>query len=473
MKLPRWLLAILALVFILRIPSFFEPYYYGDEMIYMTLGEGVRQGQVLYKDLHDNKPPFLYWTAAIAGNLFMFKVILAFWNLATIIIFWKLADYFMQKNINGTKVATLIFSLLTTLPLFEGNIANAELFMIGPTILAFYILLKSKNSFKNLFISGIFFSIASLFKIPALFEIPAIIIYWLITDVKNWKSIIKNSIILSLGFLIPVVITFFWYYIRGAFNEYLVGAFLQNFSYVKSWKVRDVPMIYRIILIGLSVAALWVVNYKKIVTKRFLFLSLWTLFALFGVTLSGRPYPHYFIQVMAPLSLLLAILIKEDKFEQVLTVIPLTFIFFVPFYYKFWLYPTYSYYQRFLSFSFGKIDKIEYLNSFSPKTSRNYKIADFIANSSKKSDRVFVWDTDSPTIYSLSRRIPPIKYVADYHINDFSNKSDLVKNIENTKPKFIILTNNSPLPEISFLLKRNYILIQKIEDALIYSKISI
>jgi hypothetical protein len=131
LKIPHWLIAILVLVFVLRIPSFFEPYYYGDEMIYMSLGTGVRQGEILYKDIYDNKPPFLYLVATLAGNLFMFKAILAFWNLATIFIFWKLAEKLLNKNTNGIKIATLLFALLTTLPLLEGNIANAELFMIG------------------------------------------------------------------------------------------------------------------------------------------------------------------------------------------------------------------------------------------------------------------------------------------------------------------------------------------------------
>ncbi len=67
--LPNWLLGILVLILVLRIPSFFEPYYYGDEMIYLTLGEGVRQGATLYKDLHDNKPPLIYIIAAVAGSL--------------------------------------------------------------------------------------------------------------------------------------------------------------------------------------------------------------------------------------------------------------------------------------------------------------------------------------------------------------------------------------------------------------------
>ncbi|MDP3917665.1 MAG: hypothetical protein Q8Q30_00620, partial [Candidatus Woesebacteria bacterium] len=95
---PLWLEIFFAILLILRVPSFFEPYYYGDEMIYLALGEGVRQGIPLYLGLHDNKPPLLYLTAAISGNLFIFKVILAFWSIATVYIFWKLVKHLFPKQ---------------------------------------------------------------------------------------------------------------------------------------------------------------------------------------------------------------------------------------------------------------------------------------------------------------------------------------------------------------------------------------
>jgi hypothetical protein len=114
---PLWLEILFAVLLILRIPSFFEPYYYGDEMIYLTLGEGVRQGVPLYLGLHDNKPPLLYLTAAAAGNLFFFKVILAFWSLITVYGFWKLVSSIFPEKKNLHKISTIIFGLFTTLPL--------------------------------------------------------------------------------------------------------------------------------------------------------------------------------------------------------------------------------------------------------------------------------------------------------------------------------------------------------------------
>src|SRR5258708_39855753 len=96
--IPNWLVGLLALIFIFRIPSFFEPYSYGDEMIYLTLGNAIRHGVPLYQGIHDNKPPLLYLLAAFSENLFWFKAILAGWSIVTIFIFWKFTEFFFPKK---------------------------------------------------------------------------------------------------------------------------------------------------------------------------------------------------------------------------------------------------------------------------------------------------------------------------------------------------------------------------------------
>ena len=92
------LVLLVALAVILRIPSLFEPYWYGDEGIYLTLGEGVRQGLVLYRDIFDHKPPAIYLVSALAGSLFWFKFILLVWHAATVVLFWKLARILFDKK---------------------------------------------------------------------------------------------------------------------------------------------------------------------------------------------------------------------------------------------------------------------------------------------------------------------------------------------------------------------------------------
>lgn len=474
---PLWLEIFFAILLILRIPSFFEPYYYGDEMIYLALGEGIRQEVPLYSGLHDNKPPLLYLTAGLAGNLFWFKVILAFWSIITVYAFWKLVTYLFPKKTNLHKISTIIFGLLTTLPLLEGNTVNAELFMIGPVIFAFWILLSKVNNFKNLFLAGVLFSIASLFKIPAAFDILGILTFWLIfTNKKSFFDFVKKSFFLFLGFIIPIGLTFIWYYFAGSFKEYLIAAYLQNFGYVSSWQrsgvqasflVKNGPLLIRAGVMFMGFGVLW--SFKRKLSRNFILISAWLLATLFAITLSERPYPHYLIQSIAPISILLGILITNKTLEQSLTIIPLTLAFFVPFYYKFWYYPTSTYYQRFVSFALGKIDKQAYFNSFSPNLNMNYKIAEFLATSLQKKDKVFVWSNDSAAIYSLSKRLPPTKYVADYHVKDFSSNEETIAMLGKEKPKFIIITPNSfPFSDLNEFLDQKYYIINEIDSSQIW-----
>jgi 4-amino-4-deoxy-L-arabinose transferase-like glycosyltransferase len=481
---PHWICLLLAIVLLLRIPSFFEPYSYGDEAIYLTLGEGVRQGLTLYKDLHDNKPPLLYLLAAAAGNLFWFKVILAFWSVATIILFWKLAEVLFPKKEKTQKIATWIFAFLITLPLLEGNIINAELFMIGPIIAAFLIFFSQKVNLRNLLISGVLFGIATLFKVPAAFDLLAIVFFWLIIGgltKANIKEVAKRTLFLAAGFVIPILITTIWFGLKGALGEYLYAAFMQNIGYLSTWRpadvqkpflIRNLPLLIRAAIVLLGAIILFLRRTK--LSKKFVFLSLWLLFGLFAATLSERPYPHYLIQIVPSLSFLLAILFSDKTIEQSLVIIPLTLAFFVPVYYKFWYSPITPYYLRFVKFISGNMTKNQYFNEFGTATTTNYKIADFLINSSRKTDKVFVWGPDSPVIYALSHRLPPVKYVAEYHINEFSNKKEVAKTLTQIHPKFIIVSPNAdPFPELMALLKSKYIVINSIDQAEIWSYLSL
>jgi 4-amino-4-deoxy-L-arabinose transferase-like glycosyltransferase len=479
--LPAWVLGILALVLILRIPSFFEPYYYGDEMIYLTLGQGVRQGLTLYKDIYDNKPPLLYLTAAAAGNLFWFKAILCFWSIITIIFFYKLAEKLFTKRKIVQIVSTSIFAILTTIPLFEGNIVNAELFMIGFTIVALYILLSGKLNSKRIYFAGLLFGLGTLFKVPAAFDVPVIVIYWLITsDFKNWKRVIKDTFILALGFVTPVLLTFIYFYFKGALPAYINAAFLQNVGYLSSFRpgdiqkpfyIRNGPLLIRAGIVFAGIVILYLS--RKKLSKNFILFTIWTLLGLFAVTLSERPYPHYFVQIIAPISFFFGMFFAERSIEQALVVIPLAVSFFVPVYYGFYHYSTISYYTRFINFATGKLTKSEYLESFSSTVNRNYAIANFLTTSSLPSDKVFMWDSDSAVVYALSRRLPPIKFVADYHVNDYSSLSATAGQIIANPPKFIILTSNHPYPNLTPLIKNKYFLINQIGNADIYSRVDL
>lgn len=475
---PGWLFFILITTLLVRVPSFFEPYSYGDEMIYLTLGEAIRRGIPLYKGIHDNKPPLLYIIAAIAGNLFWFKAILTIWMLTTIYIFWKLTEKLFPDNILGQKIAVVIFAVLTTIPLLEGNIVNAELFMIGPSILAFLMLISKNLNKKKVFIAGGLFSTAVLFKVPAIFDAPAIVFLWLAQakiNVKNIKTILKNTSLLILGISTPILITVIWFLTQGSLREYITAAFLQNIGYLSSWRpvayeksflVRNFPLLIRagIVLLGLVI----VYVRKSKLSKPFILASSWLLLSLFAVTLSERPYPHYLIQSVPPIAILLSILVSYKTIEQVLTIIPLTLAVFVPFYYHFWHYKTLPYYTRFINFATKKISVQDYLSSFGSQVPRDYKIADFLSKASSKNDKVFVWGEGSP-IYALSKRLPPGVYVSDYHIKDFSTEKEMLSVLYSDMPAYIVITGDlNEFPSLEPFLSTNYAIVQTIDSVNIW-----
>ncbi len=481
--LPNWILLVLTLVFVLRIPSFFDPYYYGDEMIYLTLGEAVKSGLTLYRDIHDNKPPLLYLIAAVAGNVFWFRAILAAWMLGTTVIFWRLTERLFPKEEKIQKIAVTVFAILTCLPLFEGQISNAELFMIGPTMLGFYLLLQKGTTNKNVFIAGLLFSTATLFKVPAAFDMLAIYFLWVVNTkltVKSWVTLLKRSIILALGFLTPIVLTFIWYSWRGAFNEYLIAAFLQNVGYLSSFRpeqvrdpfwVRNMPLLVRGGMVLVVMVILYV--FRKKLSKNFLFLVAWLAFGLFAVALPERPYPHYLVQVLPPISAFIGILVARNNIEQSLAVIPLFFATLIPVRFDFWYYPSLPYYQNFVRFASGKLEREAYFDTFNDRVNGNYKIANYLARSVPQDENVFVWG-DSPSIYALSRRRPPLKYVANYHINDFSNRDHVLSSLKADPPLYIVILPHSEIfTQLTEFADTNYYLLPSMEGARIWKLMSL
>src|SRR3970040_2982146 len=90
------LASILFLTFVLRFPSLFEPFWYGDEGIFAAVARNLNQGGVLYQTAWDNKPPMIYLTYQAIFKLFGVSM---FWLrlttlavvLATAVILYEIA----------------------------------------------------------------------------------------------------------------------------------------------------------------------------------------------------------------------------------------------------------------------------------------------------------------------------------------------------------------------------------------------
>ena len=470
-KFSLSLVILFVILFFLRLPSLFEPYWYGDEGIYLTLGLALRKGLVFYKDIHDNKPPLLYIIAAIAGTQFWFRFILLIWNGFNVYLIYKFAKKIFIKEIFAFFTG-LIFVIL--LVLLEGNIANGEIFMIMPVTLAMLIILKSKIlNLKSCFIAGILFSLGFLFKVPAVMSAIAVGIYLLFFNFKNLKNIIS----LIIGFLLLPVSTYIYYSFHGAGKNFLAAAFSQNTAYVSSWGGSwggslfslHSGLMQRGLILAIFLLILFI--FRKKIKPVLSLLIIWFFCDLFGALLSARPYPHYLIQIIPSLSLLLVYAVFSKKLLEKVAVVwvILTFVFsFIVF--KFWRYPIFSYYRNFWDFSLGKKSQNAYYGFFGKQVPATYKISAWIKALTRPDERIYIWG-DEPFIYALSERLPPGRFTVSYHVVDFKAWNEEINAINQNNPRIIVVFPGRKFEALSALINKDYVTITTVENAKLYMRL--
>ncbi|MBI4059053.1 hypothetical protein HY404_02305 [Candidatus Microgenomates bacterium] len=469
--IPTWLCVLLTIIFVLRIPTFFEPYWYGDEAISLAVGNALTKGLLLYQGIYDNKPPLLYLVAAIAGNLFWFKVILAFWHLATIYLFHRLAKILFEKNNQLVKIATVVFAILTTLPLLEGHIANGEIFMIGPIIGAFALLATGKVKTTTIFWAGVMAGTGILFKVPAALDLGAIIILF-ISDKKQW---LNKTFFLSVGVSAPILMTIFFFAAKSALGDYITSAFLNTLGYLSSWRGEDgdflthnQPLVMRGLIVIITSFILFMVYQKKKISRPAFFVSLWFVFSLFGALLSERPYPHYLIQVAPSFAFLTALMVTAKTREQFLPFPLFSLLGAALIFYKFNYYAITPYYQNFVGWLAGKYDQNTYFGNFDAKTPTTYQVARFLTNNSYQEDHLFVWG-DHPEIYALTKMTPATKYIVAYHVRELNKFDYVAKILAENPPRFIVTTLPSPdFPQLDALLSNHYLAVSQLDNATIW-----
>ena len=516
------LIMMLCLVAILRLPSLMEPYWYGDEGIYLTLGNGIRHGLALYRDIHDNKPPVIYYLAAFAGSEFWFKFLLLAWNLVSVAVFAWIAQHLLnpekkdpQKKIMGidfpvptlATFATLLFALLPFE--FEGNIANGEIFMILPTLIGMALLLhlrdlKHPKLMQKIFFgfwAGVSLSLAFLTKVPAAFDaVAAGLYFYLLVPQTHIKALRKRAIglvrslfslppwVFGLAFLLPLGLTIAYYTLIGAGQPYIQAALLQNVGYLSSWKtgsfnaqnVTQTGLKSRALGIGALTVLLFIC--APFIDTDALFVVIWFGFAWFGALLSERPYPHYLIQVVPPLALLLPLFLKlilKIRWKTirhqvapllgslgligcgVLLAVSMITI-------KFWHYPQLPYYENYIKFVTGKITKDTYFSYFDPHLPEEYMLSEYIMKNTTPDDRIFIWG-DLPSMYALTRRLPPGRYTSEYHIKDFNGFEETFAAITKVVPKFILIDRSQDaFPKLQPLLDEEYVVAYQSQTFILY-----
>lgn len=462
--------------FLLRWPSLFEPYWYGDEGVYQAVGILINNGAPLYSGAWENKPPLLLILYALLNSdQFLIRATSLIFGLLSIWFFYLTARRLFPKSKNAVMISTSVYTLLFGINLIEGNIANAENFMILPILISAYLFISGEFvkrlwEARTYFFAGFILSFAFLTKVVAVFDFLAFSTFLFFDYEKNTKEIIRKKLFpFVLGFIIPVLATIFYFLFNGSFKEFMDAFVLRNVSYVGHENEFFIPqglLILKTFALALFLSFLYL--RRKHISKNVLLIFVWFGFSLFNVYFSQRPYAHYLIVLLPSFCLMIAVVISEKK-EKVLALISLVLALILirqTFVLKFE--KVIPYYSNLIFFCMDKKNLNDYQAFFDRRTPRDYLLANYIKSNTNENERVFIWGNNAQ-VYKLANQVPIFRYTVAYHTISFPNGiSEMESAIETVRPKYVIIMPDVPSFPLSL---SGYTEKINIEQMVIYEKI--
>lgn len=401
-------------------------------------------------------------------------------GIISIWIFFYLAKILFKKT-HTSMIASTIFAFLLGIPLLEGNIANAENFMMPLNLIAGFCIARlaldnkiqqAKIQRRVLLIAGLILGISFLFKVIAIFDLAAFSIFLFILEYRTIKHVLqqlKQLLPLWIGFFAPLVCTMIYFLSQHMLSTFIHAAFLSNIGYVNYGNQFIIPqglLLFKLLVLGAFCIAVWI--YRKKIAHEHMFIYLWFAFSLFGALFSQRPYTHYMLVMLTSFVLLTTAIWGKKRIDFISS-----FIYFLLFFFIWGNFNLYKknidYYRNFLSFSIGQQSLRAYQAFFDSATPRDYELAAYLISHMNPDDNIFIWGNNGQ-VYKLVNKLPPGRYIVAYHITTTQQTQDETKEaVAKTLPRYVIIMPGQSMIPLPLLQYREKIAIDK---ALIYERIN-
>lgn len=426
----------------------------------------------------------IYWLAMVPNQM-AFRLLLLGWMSAATVFFFHTVRRFFPQSL--AIAASVLFVIFTSLPSFEGNIPNGELFVIGFTVLSLWLLTfetKLKKTSGYLAVAaGVASGLGILTKVPAVLDTFAIVAFlgliWLAQSKKN-PEILRKILLFSTGVALTILASILYFAARGSLADYFEFGLLYNLRYSQAWQLPfdnlALSQLFTLpgkLLIFSSISAFVtiLVSLKKI-SPMSGWVVIWLVATLFASLLSNRPYPHYLLQIAPPLALSLSLFFhgKENGLSRILLTAGWLLIIGALLLLQFRPYPLMQYYYRYWNYSVGKISRETYVDSFDFLAAQNRVLAPIIASGSLPNDRIFIWGTN-PMLYAQTMRVPSTRFTVSFHIHDFKAYEQTMEEIRQTKPLFIVVMKKEPpLAGLDEYINDNYFFVESTADMVLYRR---
>ena len=448
-----------------------------DESVYMLVAKEWLNGNPPYTVVWDHKPPGIYFLFASVFSIFGPSVSVIRLFCLVITFLSGLLLYGLGKPFLGRFAFFIPFFYLFLANTVGQGAANTEIFANFFYICAIYLIFKSrKDNYLFISLAGLCLGMAFIIRYHVGFDILAFYVFCAIFKDSIFKtSFFKKIISFTIGLVAPFLIASFYFYLIHKLGVFLDANFTANFIHASDrpyhlfgfflrWGAfyLDQPLAYLFLVASIMLFSI-IKNSRIHLSNTPLFVSylpFWFIGSNFGVFLTGQTYPHYALQIVPSLILLVIFFfLKISKYFQNRKFLYF-FIFFIGF--------------NLLVFSYTQFS---FIKNYKKRTSSIDQVVDFIKENSSSQDTIYIRRGD-PIIYFLSERKSSSKYLSptfltNEHFKKIACRGHCDAELDSIffkKPKFIF--TNSPDNEkdeyFLRLLNRDYFLKKSIGNYVVY-----
>jgi len=315
------LAALLAVTLVLRLPALISHPFNIDESYYSAGAAELVAGGTFFRDVVDHKPPGIYIIYALiyrlAGvfNLTAVHVVLVLVVALTAYLVGVVAQTFFGAR-TGWWAGMIYVAASVVGPANDFQAANSELFMNLPVVaamgLAARVWERSQATRTESFAMGLLMGVAVLIRPQA-----ALALVPMAVVVVRRKVAVRTVAIAAAGALLPILAMAAWLWRADALPDAVASlAYSRYYANslpleVKLANATLKTLFFLAIDVGLVIpaAALLVRGWRNDLVWRSgvgCLLTTWLVASFIAVTMGGRFYPHYFIQVLPPLAIMAA-----------------------------------------------------------------------------------------------------------------------------------------------------------------------
>jgi 4-amino-4-deoxy-L-arabinose transferase-like glycosyltransferase len=316
----RVLAAFTGFALLLRFLSFFTSVIDHDESTYIVIAAALLDGKVYWRDVIDTKPIgiftlFAIFQAIFGKSILMIRLITTIWIALTAwmlyLVHRKLLPASAPDVYNSGPVASgILYVLMTSIFTFFGVSPNTELFFNLLTVTALWTIVSYRHV-AWFFLAGLLLGMGFMIKYVVLFDAIALGLFFIwkqVIERKKWIYWLTRCVWMGIGFLVPVLITWWYYRQLGMEDTFLFFTFelsgryfhhppfIEYLIFLLDCLARYLPITFWFVYC----ASKWRVTGPSLPVLS----VLWGGLALIIVLVPGKFFGHYFIQVMAPMSLL-------------------------------------------------------------------------------------------------------------------------------------------------------------------------